>query len=89
MKYLLNREAIQKSALRGFAEIANDQPVSPANRYHNPNLKPRDFDPDKAKALFEKAGVLGADDPDRRLRRRDRLDRHGDRSCSRPAPRSA
>ncbi len=63
MKYLLNREAIQKSAFRGFAEIANDQPVSPANRYHNPNIKPREFDPERAKALFEKAGVLGTEIP--------------------------
>ena len=63
MKYLLNREAIQKSAFRGFAEIANDQPVSPSNRYHNPNLKARDFDPERAKSLFEKAGLLGQEIP--------------------------
>lgn len=61
MKYLINREAIQKSVFRGLAEIGNDQPVSAANRYHNPNLKPREFDPEKAKALFEKAGVLGTE----------------------------
>ena len=63
MKYLLNREAIQKSAFRGFAEIANDQPVSPANRYHNPNIKPREFDPERAKSLFDKAGLLGVEIP--------------------------
>lgn len=59
MKYLLNREQIQKSALRGLAEIANDQPVSPASVYHNKALKPKAFDPDKAKHHFEKAGVMG------------------------------
>ncbi|MBT9385112.1 ABC transporter substrate-binding protein [Pseudooceanicola sp. CBS1P-1] len=63
MKYLINREAIQKSVFRGLAEIANDQPVSSANRYHNPNLKPREFDPEKAKALFDKAGLLGTEIP--------------------------
>ncbi len=63
MKHLINREAIQKSVLRGLAEIGNDQPVSAANRYHNPNLKPREFDPEKAKALFEKAGVMGQSIP--------------------------
>lgn len=63
MKYLINREAIQKSAFRGFAEIANDQPVSAANRYHNPNIAPREFDPERAKSLFEKAGVMGAEIP--------------------------
>ncbi|RXV64622.1 ABC transporter substrate-binding protein [Roseovarius sp. A46] len=59
MKHLVNRELIQKSILRGLAEIGNDQPVSPANRYHNTELQPREYDPERARALFEKAGVLG------------------------------
>jgi peptide/nickel transport system substrate-binding protein len=63
MKYLVNREVIQKSVLRGLAEIGNDQPVSAASRYHNTELKPRDYDPEKAKALFEKAGLLGQSIP--------------------------
>ncbi|GGO53540.1 peptide/nickel transport system substrate-binding protein [Roseovarius pacificus] len=63
MKSLINREQIQKSVMRGLAEIANDQPVSPANRYHNPNLAPRAHDPEKAKYHFEKAGLLGAEIP--------------------------
>ena len=63
MKYLMNREAIQKSAFRGLAEIANDQPVSPSNRYYNPNLPAREFDPERAKSLFEKAGLLGVEIP--------------------------
>ncbi|WP_413204928.1 ABC transporter substrate-binding protein [Rhodospirillum sp. A1_3_36] len=63
MKYLLNREAIQKSALRGFAEIANDQPIPPSSIFHNDALEPKAFDPDKAKHLFEKAGVLGQSIP--------------------------
>ncbi|MBI1220043.1 MAG: ABC transporter substrate-binding protein [Rhodobacteraceae bacterium] len=63
MKYLIDREAIQKSVLRGLAEIGNDQPVSAASRYHNPNLKPRAFDPDRAKSLFAKAGLLGTSIP--------------------------
>lgn len=63
MKYLLNRELIQKSVVRGLAEIANDQPVSPSDRYYNPEVKPREFDPERAKALFEKAGLLGQSIP--------------------------
>ena len=59
MKLLLNRELIQKAALRGFAEIANDQPIPPMSPYHNAELAPRAYDPEKAKALFGKAGVLG------------------------------
>ncbi|MCR8825865.1 ABC transporter substrate-binding protein [Pseudosulfitobacter koreensis] len=63
MKSLINREAIQQSVLRGLAEIGNDQPVPPSNRYHNPNLAPRAFDPEKAKFHFEKAGLLGTEIP--------------------------
>ncbi len=59
MKYLVNREQIVKSALRGFGEVGNDQPVSPVNAFHNAALKPKAFDPERAKALFQKAGVLG------------------------------
>ncbi|MGG7516716.1 ABC transporter substrate-binding protein [Allorhizobium undicola] len=59
MKYITNREQIQKSALRGLAEIANDQPISPASRYHNADLKAKAYDPEKAKFHFNKAGVLG------------------------------
>jgi peptide/nickel transport system substrate-binding protein len=59
MKYLVNREQIVKSALRGLGVVGNDQPVSPANFFHNADLKPKAFDPEKAKSLFQKAGVLG------------------------------
>jgi peptide/nickel transport system substrate-binding protein len=59
MKYLVDREQIVTAALRGFGEVGNDQPISKANFFHNPDLKPKAFDPDKAKHYFEKAGVLG------------------------------
>lgn len=59
MKYLLDREVIKNSVMRGLAEVANDQPISPANAFHNKDLKPKPFDPDKAKYHFEKAGLLG------------------------------
>jgi peptide/nickel transport system substrate-binding protein len=63
MKYLVNREQIVKSALRGLGEVGNDQPVSPANIFHNPDLKAKAFDPDKAKFHFQKAGLLGQSIP--------------------------
>ncbi|NVO27547.1 ABC transporter substrate-binding protein [Donghicola sp. C2-DW-16] len=63
MKYLVNREAIQKSVFRGLAEIGNDQPVSAANKYHNPNIAPKAYDPEKAKFYFEKSGLLGTEVP--------------------------
>ncbi|MDR3517484.1 MAG: ABC transporter substrate-binding protein [Azospirillaceae bacterium] len=63
MKYLVNREQIVKSAMRGLGIVANDQPVSPADFFHNPDLKPKPYDPDKAKFLFKKAGLLGQSIP--------------------------
>ena len=63
MKYLVDREQIVNAALRGFGEVSNDQPISTANAFHNPNLKPKAFDPDKAKHYFQKAGVLGQSIP--------------------------
>ena len=59
VKCLLNRELIQKSIMRGLAEVANDQPIPPMNVYHNAELAPRAYDPDRAKSLFDKAGLLG------------------------------
>ncbi|RCS22566.1 ABC transporter substrate-binding protein [Phyllobacterium salinisoli] len=63
MKYLINREQIQKSVMRGLAELANDQPISPASIYYNAELKPKAYDPEKAKFHFEKAGVIGQSIP--------------------------
>ncbi|MEM9223915.1 MAG: ABC transporter substrate-binding protein [Pseudomonadota bacterium] len=63
IKYLINRELIENSVMRGLAILANDQPVSPANRFHNADLAPKPYDPEKAKHHFEKAGLLGVDIP--------------------------
>jgi peptide/nickel transport system substrate-binding protein len=63
MKYLVNREQILKSALRGLGDLGNDQPVFPGNIYRNNDIKPKAFDPDKAKFFFQKAGVMGQSIP--------------------------
>ena len=63
MKYLLNRDLILKSALRGYGEIANDQPIPQMSPFHNAELKPCEFDPERAKSHFEKAGLLGQSIP--------------------------
>lgn len=59
MKYLLNRDQIRQSALRGLAETGNDRPIAPTSPYFNAELKPREYDPERARALFEKAWLLG------------------------------
>jgi peptide/nickel transport system substrate-binding protein len=63
MKHLVNREQILRAALRGRGEIGNDQPVFPGNIYRNDDLKPKPYDPEKAKFHFEKAGVFGQSIP--------------------------
>lgn len=59
MKYLVDRDRIVESALHGLGVVGNDQPISLSNRFHNAELKPKPYDPDKARYLFEKVGVLG------------------------------
>lgn len=63
MKSILNRPQIINVACRGFGTIANDQPIPKGHRYYNSGLAQREFDPDKAKYHFKKAGVLGQSIP--------------------------
>lgn len=58
MKHLFNRDLIRRNVFQGYAEIANDQPIPPLNRYHAKDIPQRGFDPDKAKFHLQKAGVL-------------------------------
>ena len=58
MKHLMNRDLIKRNVFQGYAEVANDQPVPPLNRYHAADIPQRRFDPDKAKFHLNKAGVL-------------------------------
>ena len=59
MKYLLDRELIRKALFRGFATVANDQPIPPSNPYFLPGLPQRAYDPDRARFLLKKAGLTG------------------------------
>ncbi|MEJ2456766.1 MAG: ABC transporter substrate-binding protein [Novosphingobium sp.] len=58
MKYLLDRELIKRALFRGFATIANDQPISPLDPFFNPNIPQRPFDPERAKFLLKRSGLL-------------------------------
>lgn len=60
MKLLMNRELIRRNAFQGYAEVANDQPIPPLNRYFASDIPQRRFDPDQAKALLTKAGVINS-----------------------------
>ena len=56
LKFAIDREDMLNRILKGHGTIGNDQPISPANRYFNPNLPPRPYDPERAKSLLKKAG---------------------------------
>ena len=60
MKHLMNRELIKRNVFQGYAEVANDQPIPPLNRFHAADLPQRKFDPEKAKFHLNKAGALGS-----------------------------
>ncbi|MCA0920816.1 ABC transporter substrate-binding protein [Pseudooceanicola nanhaiensis] len=63
MKHLINREVINRAVLRGYGDLHNDQPVQRANHYFNEEVVAPEFDPEKAKFHFEKAGMAGAKIP--------------------------
>ncbi len=55
MTYLTDRERINQEIYLGYAEIAIS-PFSPRSKQHDPKLKPRPFDVNKALALLKEAG---------------------------------
>ena len=57
LKYAVDREALVKTVLRGFGQVANDHPITPANKYYNTEMAQRTYDPDKAKFHMKKAGM--------------------------------
>lgn len=60
MKYLIDREQMKRAAFRGYALIANDQPIAPSNRYFFAGLPQRPYDPERARFHLKRAGALGA-----------------------------
>jgi len=56
-KYLVDRQAMIDGSWAGFGTVAYDL-LAPGTKYYANDLK-REHDPDKAKALFKAAGVLG------------------------------
>jgi peptide/nickel transport system substrate-binding protein len=58
MKHLFDRELIKKALFRGYAVIANDQPIPPGHPYYFAGLPQQTHDPDKARFLLKRAGLL-------------------------------
>lgn len=59
MKLAIDRDEVLVKAQNGYGSIANDQPLSKAYPAHYSGLEQHSYDPEKARALLEKAGVSG------------------------------
>ena len=57
MKYLQDRETVLETVYKGFAQIANDHPVSPTDPMYANDIPVRPYDPDKASFHLKKAGL--------------------------------
>ena len=58
MKLLMDRELIRRALFRGYATVANDHPIAPSHPYYLPGLPQRTYDPERAKFLLRRAGLL-------------------------------
>ena len=62
MKHIMRRERIVTNILRGHGTVGNDHPINVAYGVDFCDTLPQaEFDPDKAKALFKKSGLTGAE----------------------------
>jgi peptide/nickel transport system substrate-binding protein len=59
MKYLLDRPLIKRALYRGYATIANDQPIPPFHPYYRADLPQTALDLDKARWHLQRAGLSG------------------------------
>ncbi len=61
VKHALDRELVLNQVFKGIGTISADTPIGPTYKYWCPDVKPAEYDPDKAKFYFDKAGVSGFD----------------------------
>lgn len=57
LKYAIDREKIVRTILAGHGQLGNDQPITPDYRFFAKDLKPRPYDPDRARFHLKKAGL--------------------------------
>lgn len=58
LKYLLERELIDRALFRGHAVVANDHPIPPFHRYYFDGLPQRAYDPERARFHLKRANLL-------------------------------
>ena len=63
MKYMMDRTQMRDAIFRGYAVVANDQPIPPSHRYFFAGLPQRPYDLDRAKFHLQKANPGSAPIP--------------------------
>ncbi|MCA6119966.1 ABC transporter substrate-binding protein [Bradyrhizobium sp. WSM 1738] len=56
VKHMFNREQIRRAVYRNYAVIGNDQPIDPTNRFFDPTLPQRPYDPERARFHLQRSG---------------------------------
>lgn len=57
LKYAFDRQELVDKILAGHGSVSNDNPIGPANRFYNPDMEAKSYDPDKAKFYLKEAGL--------------------------------
>jgi peptide/nickel transport system substrate-binding protein len=60
LKYAIDRQAVLKTMFSGYGSLGNDQPIPRSDPFFNPNLPQTQYDPDKARFHFKRAGIADA-----------------------------
>lgn len=61
VKHALDRELVLNQVFKGIGTLAADTPIGPTYKYWCPEVKAAEYDLDKAKFYFDKAGVNSID----------------------------
>lgn len=61
VKHALDRELVLSQVFRGIGTISADTPIGPTYRYWCPDVQPAEYDLDRARFHFERAGVTAFD----------------------------
>ncbi len=61
VKYAIKRQELVDKVLAGYGAVGNDNPITPAMPYFNPNIAQREYDPEKAKWYLKQSGLDSID----------------------------
>lgn len=57
VKYAVKRQELVDKVLAGYGGVGNDNPITPAMPFFNPNLPAHEYDPEKAKWFLKQSGM--------------------------------